>query len=73
MQIFETGISEFSGFKCKIQMRCNHGIWFQRHVWYPCDNPAYDFLNYYREDEWIKSGTGLSAPDKRFRVVEAQA
>jgi len=35
MTIYETDIREHSGIKYKIQLRCNGGIWQQRHVWYP--------------------------------------
>lgn len=57
MEILESKIVEQSGLRYKVQLRKNQGIWEQRHIWYPCEisKPAYPFLDYYREDEWIKS------------------
>jgi hypothetical protein len=60
MDMYESKIVEQSGLRYKIQLRKNEGIWQQRHIWYPCEHsqPAYACLDYYREDEWIKSTQG---------------
>lgn len=59
MQIVQTEIREHSGLKYRIQMRCNQGIWQQRHIWYPAPET---YVDEETADEWIKSGTGNRGP-----------
>lgn len=58
IKVYETPITEACGLRYKIQRRQIEGIWQQRHIWYPCANPAYPCRNYYHEDEWIRSNQG---------------
>jgi len=45
-------------------------LWMQRHIWYPCKKPAYECLNYYREEEWIKAAMSRdSKPSGHFALV----
>ena len=59
MQVMQTKIIEpGNGLKYRIQMREVHGIWEQRHIWYPApetyvSKPTVDHAG------WIKSWGGL--------------
>jgi len=72
MTDFETPTVEHSGLRYKIQFRQVSGVWQQRHVWYPCDNPAYPFANVYRVDPWIKS-LPSGPPEHAYSVNDAEA
>lgn len=57
-ETYETPVTEQSGLRYKIQVRYFHGLWQQRHVWYPCEHSAPAWggaANYYHEEEWIKT------------------
>lgn len=56
-RVYQTDIREFSGLKCRIQVRCQGGrggIWQQRHIWWP--SPAYPITEV-RADPWIRTFT----------------
>lgn len=64
-EAYETAITEQSGLRYKIQVRNFHGLWQQRHIWFPCEHsePAYGgAVNRYREDDWIRT-VPQRAPD----------
>ncbi len=54
--IHETSIREFSGLKCRIQVRQVAGVWQQRHIWYPA--PA-TYVEEITADNWIRGSQVL--------------
>lgn len=61
--IYETEITEVADLIYKIQMRQNHGIWEQRHIWYR----TFDGKHTQHVDDWIKSPGG---PNAHFKEVK---
>jgi len=52
MTIYETPIKQRVGLKYKIQLRCNDGVWEQRHVWYPARGT---YVSKETPEAWVRS------------------